>query len=298
MNQLPTCLGLTEEDVKKMLACSVHLGDTHLDSGMSRYVTGRNEVGAHIIDIRKTWEKLVLAARAIVPYEVPSDIVVLGLNRSFATPIAQRAVLKFSKYVGSKSIAGRFTPGTFTNQQQNNYLEPHVLIVSDPLKDYQPILEASYVNLPVIALANTNANLRGVDIVIPCNTESKHSIALIYWMLAREILRLRGKLARNQEWDVMVDMFIYREPEEIEAEQEEAVDTPAWTEDAGNEWDAGNANDWHGSAPVSAIEGEDSEWTAEGSSGWGEANDAAPAATGAAAGGEPNWENENEGWDA
>lgn len=296
MNQLPTCLGLTEEDVKKMLACSVHLGDTHLDSGMSRYVTGRNEVGAHIIDIRKTWEKLVLAARAIVPYEVSSDIVVLGLNRSFATPISQRAVLKFSKYVGSKSIAGRFTPGTFTNQQQNNYLEPHVLIVSDPLKDYQPILEASYVNIPVIALANTNANLRGVDIVIPCNTESKHSVALIYWMLAREILRLRGKLARNQEWDVMVDMFIYREPEELEAEQEEAVDTPAWTEDATAEWDAGNANDWHGSAPV-AVEGEDSEWTAEGSSTWGESNDAAPA-TEAAAGGEPNWENENDGWDA
>lgn len=295
MNKLPTCLSLQEEDVKKMLACSVHLGDTHLDSGMSRYVTGRNEVGAHIIDVRKTWEKLVLAARALVAFEIPSDIVVLGLNRSFATPIAQRAVLKFAKYIGTKSIAGRFTPGTFTNQQQTNYIEPHILVVSDPLKDYQPILEASYVNLPVIALANTNANLRGVDIVIPCNTESKYSVALIYWMLAREILRLRGKLPRNQEWDVMVDMFIYREPEELEAEQEEAIDTPAWTEEAGD-WDTANANDWHGSAPVSApIEGEEGEWAAEGSSGWGEANDATSAP---AADGETNWDQEDGGWDA
>jgi len=214
MSQIPSVLNLTESDVRKMLACNVHLGSRNVTPQMTRYVWKRNVDGVHIIDLRKTWEKLVLAARVIVSME-PQDVcaVALTVGQSKAPPIAQRAVLKFSQYVGSKHIVGKFTPGTFTNRIQSNFIEPRLLVVSDPVKDFQPILESSYVNMPVIAFSDVDGPSKHVDIVIPCNTRSPHSVALVWWMLSREVRRLKGNEPRNKDWGVMVDMFLYRDPE-------------------------------------------------------------------------------------
>ena len=69
--------------------------------------------GVYIFNLRKTWEKLLLAARAIAAIENPQDVCVIS-----ARPYGQRAVLKFASQTGATPIAGRFTPGTFTNQIQ------------------------------------------------------------------------------------------------------------------------------------------------------------------------------------
>jgi small subunit ribosomal protein SAe len=221
MSQVPPPLTLQEADAKAMLACGVHLGNENCDASMIRYVHKRNEKGIHIIDIRKTWEKIVLAARTIVAIENSKDVCVVALSPAGTVSYAQRAVLKFAHHIGTRSIAGRITPGTFTNHRQVHYMEPRLLITSDPRIDHQPISEASYVNLPVISFANSHHSLRGVDIAIPCNTSGKHSIALMYWMLAREVLRLRDSVPRDRAWEVMVDMFVYRDPEESEKQQAE-----------------------------------------------------------------------------
>ena len=110
------------------------------------------------------------------------------------------------------------TPGAFTNQIQTTFREPRLLIVTDPLTDHQPVTEASYVNIPVIAFCNTDSPVKFVDIAIPCNTKSTHSIGLMWWMLAREVLRLRGKITHDR-WEVMPDLFFFRDPEEAEKEQ-------------------------------------------------------------------------------
>lgn len=176
---------------------------------MNRYVWRRRADGVHVLNIAKTWEKLVLAARIIVAIENPADVAVLSHPQ-----VGQRAVLKFSKFVGATPLAGRFTPGTFTNQIQERFIEPRLIIVTDPRDDSQAIAETGYVNIPVIALATSDNCCRNVDVVIPCNNRSTESVGLIYWLLAREVLRLRGELARDQKWEVMPDLFFWRSVDE------------------------------------------------------------------------------------
>jgi len=247
-------LGLKEEDVVKFLACGSHLGATNVDFQMEQYCYKRKSDGTYIINLRKTWEKLLLAARAIAAIENPADVCVIS-----ARPYAQRAVLKYAVATGATPIAGRFTPGTFTNQIQAAFREPRLLVVTDPRTDHQPVIEASYVNIPVIALCNTDSPLRYVDIAIPANNKGSHSIGLMWWLLAREVLRLRGSISRDTPWDVMVDLYFYRDPDE--AEKEEQAIVPKETKDEFG----GAQENWNIDAPsgIGMGQPEVTDWAAE-----------------------------------
>jgi len=212
-------LSLKEDDVVKFLACQAHIGGQSVDHQMEQYAYKRKQDGTFIINIRRIWEKLLFAARAIAAIENPADVCVIS-----SRPFGQRAVLKFAVATGATPIAGRFTPGTFTNQIQKAFREPRLLVVTDPRTDHQPVREASYGNIPVIALCNTDSPLKHIDIAVPCNNKSTHTIGLMWWMLAREVLRLRGTISRDVPWDVMPDLYFYRDPEEVEKEEQAALE--------------------------------------------------------------------------
>ncbi|KAJ6564254.1 ribosomal protein S2, flavodoxin-like domain-containing protein [Mycena capillaripes] len=187
------------------------------DKQMEPYVRKRRPDGIHILNIGKTWEKLVFATRIIAAIGNPNGVCVISRGRTGTAPCSSTP---------PQAIAGRFTPGSFTNYITCSFKVPHLIVVTDQRVDHQTIHEASYVNISVIALCATDAHapLKFVDVAIPTNNKTRHSIGLIC---------------------VMVDMFFYCDPEEVEKQQKEEAEAEAallqGTEEPAQaaEWDVG-----------------------------------------------------------
>lgn len=189
---------LTEEEYQKS---GVHIGTQVKSKDMQDYIFKIRNDGLYILDIKKTNHALIVAGKMLSRIQ-PDQILVVA-QRQYAF----RPVVKFSEIVGSKSIVGRFIPGTLTNPQMVNYMEAKIVVVTDPLADTQVMKEARMIGAPIIALCDANNKTDYVDLVIPTNNKGRRSLAAIYWLLARQIMKSRGAIKDESEFKYTIDDF-------------------------------------------------------------------------------------------
>ena len=183
------------------LTSGTHIGTRQKTAGMMPFIYKVRNDGLYIIDVRKTDERLKVAAKFLARFD-PSKILVVSIRQYGHKPITE-----FAKHVGAVALPGRFVPGTLTNPKLNNYIEPDVILITDPMVDAQALSEASSIGIPIVALCDTNNETKFVDLLIPTNNKGRRALAIIYWLLTREILLEKGKIKSREEFKLAVEDF-------------------------------------------------------------------------------------------
>ena len=171
-----------------LLSAGVHIGTRMRTKDMEQFIYRVRADGLFVLDVKKTDERIRVAAKFLARFE-PSKIVAVA-GRLYG----QSPVEKFCQVIGATPIVGRFIPGMLSNPLYPKRLEPNVIIVSDPKADVQAVKEAANIGVPVVALCSTDNDFSFVDLVIPTNNKGRRALAVIYWLLARQILRERGEI--------------------------------------------------------------------------------------------------------
>lgn len=180
---------------------AVHIGTNQKSADMKRFLdtVRQDAAGLHLIDLNQTDARIRTVAKFISNYDADRILVVS------ARQYGQRPARMFAQSIGSKHIVGRFIPGTLTNSRLRTYLEPELIIVTDPAADSQALNEAVNSGLPVVAICDANNKLRNVDIALPANNKGRRSLALIFWLLSREVLKIRGTIT-DADWERSQDV--------------------------------------------------------------------------------------------
>jgi len=200
---------------EKYLEAGIYIGTKIKTSDMNPFIYKARKDKLYVLDLKKVDERLRYAARFLSRYD-PSGTVVVA-SRTYAINSAS----KFSQVTGCKVLPGRFTPGIFTNPARENFVEPKLLLVCDPKGERQAVKEAASMGVPVIALCDADNSTKFVDWIVPCNNKGRRSLALIFYLLAREVQKHRGVVKDDSEFS--------HKPEEFEASVEEG-DAPEESE--------------------------------------------------------------------
>ncbi len=190
---------LIPEDV--YLINGAHIGTQQKSADMKEFIFKVRDDGLYVLDIKKTNERMKVAAKFLSRFE-GSDILVCA-----ARQYAQKPARVFSEQIGCDSLPGRFVPGTLTNPSLRDFREPKLLFVTDPAADAQALKEAVAVNIPVLGFCDANNDTRYVDVVVPANNKGRRSLGLIYWLLAREVLKGTGKIQKDEEYTLTIEDY-------------------------------------------------------------------------------------------
>jgi small subunit ribosomal protein S2 len=183
------------------MTSGVHIGTRQKTADIKEFIYKVRNDGLYIIDVKKTDERIKAAAKFLAKYD-PSKILAVSVRQ-----YGQKPVRKLGETTGIQLLDGRFQPGTLTNPNAKTFLEPEIILLTDPLADIQALHEAKNIGIPVIALCDTNNETKYIDYVIPTNNKGRRALALIYWLLARAILREQGKIKSDEEFSATVEDF-------------------------------------------------------------------------------------------
>jgi len=194
-----------------LLSAGIHIGTRTKTLDMEPFIYRVRPDGLFVLDVKKTDDRIRVTAKFLSRYE--HSKVAVAATRLYA----QEPVKKFCELTGSTPLIGRFIPGQLSNPQYPGRIDPEVILVSDPRADAQAVKEASKVGIPIVALCSTDNEFAGVDLVIPTNNKGRRALAVIFWLLTRQILRERGELAADKDPPATIDDFeakVTREEEE------------------------------------------------------------------------------------
>ena len=183
------------------MTSGAHIGTRQKTADIKDFIYKVRNDGLYIIDVKKTDDRIKKAAQFISKYE-PKNILAVSIRQ-----YGQKPITKLSENTGIHILPGRFRPGTLTNPNAKGFLEPELLIVTDPLADQQALHEAENVGIPVIGLCDTNNETKFLDLAIPTNNKGRRALALVYWLLAREILKQKGKIKTYDDFKPTVEDF-------------------------------------------------------------------------------------------
>ena len=183
------------------MTSGAHIGTRQKTSDIKEFIYKVRNDGLYIIDVKQTDERIKKAAKFIKNFD-PNDILIVSVRQ-----YGQKPIRLLSEHTGIGVLDGRFRPGTLTNPNAKGFLEPGLLIVTDPLADSQALHEAENIGIPVIGLCDTNNETRYLDMVIPTNNKGRRALALVYWLLTRAILKEQGKIKKYDNFKPTVEDF-------------------------------------------------------------------------------------------
>lgn len=191
-----------QDNLEKMiLSTGIRVGTPVKTKYMMPFIIRANPEGLYILDISKTLSRIDIAAKFISRADI-SKVAVTSAREYGKTPVEKFCDLTHAQY-----ILGRFMPGTFTNPALPKYMEPQIVIVTDPQADQQAVLEATRAGVPVIAICNSDNVTSKVDLVIPANNRGRKALATVYWLLAREVLKKQGVIKTDGEMKIPIEDF-------------------------------------------------------------------------------------------
>ena len=188
-------------DSKAYLKSGIHIGTKFRTKQMAGFIYKTRPDGLSVLNLEKINDRLRVVANLLAQY-APEDILIISRREN-----GWRPVKLFGKATGAKFFAGRYPPGILTNPNLETFMETKVILVTDAWPDRNAVLDALKVGIPVIALCDTNNQINGIDLVLPCNNKGKKSLGLVFYVLAKEYLKARKVIQADDQMPISIDEF-------------------------------------------------------------------------------------------
>ncbi len=186
-------------DKTEYLSAGIHIGMKSCTKYMKQFVYKIREDGLAVFNLQEVDNRIKTAVDFLSTF----DKILVVSNKQTAFQAAK----KFAEVTENRSITGRFSPGTLTNPSYKFFCEPDVIVVVDPLIDKQVIEEARKRRVPIVALCDTFNEASDIDLVVPINNNGKKSLALVFWIFARELLKKKKKLKKDSDFKLTLKDF-------------------------------------------------------------------------------------------